>query len=108
MWKEEWDSQSFFLFLDGKKYERGKNVDNAFIKQSSLAWVLETLHRPFFDEFQKQLKNFLSSIFYCRTAWEENLKMKHETMKHCQQSLNNLIGAAIAQLKTMRVVPGKI
>jgi uncharacterized protein YicC (UPF0701 family) len=35
------------------------------------------------------------------------LKMKHETMKHCQQSLNNLIGAAIAQLKTMRIVPGK-
>jgi hypothetical protein len=27
----------FFFFSDGKKYERGKNVDNAFIKQSSLA-----------------------------------------------------------------------
>lgn len=36
----------FFLWM-GKKYERGKNVDNAFIKQSSLARVLETLHHHF-------------------------------------------------------------
>jgi hypothetical protein len=35
-------------------------------------------------------------------------KMKHKTIKHCQQSFNIPIGAAVAQLKTMRIVLGKI
>ena len=105
------------FFVDGKKYERGKNVDNAFIKQSSLAWVLETLHHHFFGELLWKKKHLRIFSAHClkhfllpssmRGKFWKFLKTKHKTMKHCQQSFNILIGATYAQLKTMRVVPEK-